>query len=163
MNAPITFTPSTTAPLRIVLVGHVDHGKSTLTGRLLADSGALPEGKLDGVRRSCERRGVPFEYAFVLDALEAERDQNVTIDASTVWLRLPERTLVLVDAPGHREFLKNMVTGAASADAALLLIAADEGVREQSRRHGQLLALLGVKQVIVVVNKLDRVERSEEK
>jgi bifunctional enzyme CysN/CysC len=162
MNAP--FTPgATAAPIRVVLVGHVDHGKSTLTGRLLADSGALPDGKLEGVRQSCERRGVPFEYAFVLDALEAERDQNVTIDASTVWLRLPDRTLVLVDAPGHREFLKNMVTGAASADAAVLLVAADEGVREQSRRHGQLLGLLGVKQVIVVVNKLDRVGRSREK
>ena len=152
---------ATAAPLRVVLVGHVDHGKSTVTGRLLADSGALPDGKLESVRASCERRGVPFEMAFVLDALQAERDQNVTIDASTVWLRLPSRTLVLIDAPGHREFLKNMVTGAAAADAAILLVAADEGVREQSRRHGQLLALLGVKQVVVVVNKLDRVERSE--
>ncbi len=154
--------PSTAAPLRVVLVGHVDHGKSTLTGRLLADSGALPEGKLESVRASCARRGVPFEMAFVLDALEAERDQNVTIDASTVWLRLPERTLVLVDAPGHREFLRNMVTGAAAADAAVLLVAADEGVREQSRRHAQLLALLGIEDVVVVVNKLDRVDRSEQ-
>jgi bifunctional enzyme CysN/CysC len=143
-----------------VLAGHVDHGKSTLTGRLLADAGALPTGKLDQVRASCERRGVPFEYAFVLDALEAERDQNVTIDASQVWLRLPARDIVFVDAPGHREFLKNMVTGAASADAALLLVAADEGVQEQSRRHGQLLGLLGVEKVVVVVNKMDRADRS---
>lgn len=154
-----------TTLLRVVLVGHVDHGKSTLTGRLLADTGTLAEGKLDAIRASCARRGVPFEHAFLLDALQAERDQNVTIDTSHVWLKAkaddPSPTFVLIDAPGHREFIKNMITGAAQADAAVLLVAADEGVSEQTRRHGQLLGLLGVKQVIVVVNKLDRVGREE--
>lgn len=152
--------------LRVVLVGHVDHGKSTLTGRLLADTGTLAEGKLEAIKVSCARRGVPFEHAFLLDALQAERDQNVTIDTSHVWLKARAEdanpSFVLIDAPGHREFLKNMITGAAQADAAVLLVAADEGISEQTRRHGQLLGLLGVKQVIVVVNKLDRVGRDRD-
>jgi bifunctional enzyme CysN/CysC len=151
--------------LRVVLVGHVDHGKSTLTGRLLADTGTLAEGKLEAIRTSCARRGVPFEHAFLLDALQAERDQNVTIDTSHVWLKAhaddTSPRFVLIDAPGHREFIKNMITGAAQADAAVLLVAADEGISEQTRRHGQLLGLLGVKHVIVVVNKMDRVDRNE--
>ena len=145
------------APLRIVIVGHVDHGKSTLIGRLLQDTGSLPDGRLDAVRLSCERRGVPFEWAFLMDAFKAERDQNITIDTTQVAFHSTRRRYRIIDAPGHREFLKNMVTGAAQADAAVLVIAADEGVREQSRRHALLLALLGVRQVSVVVNKMDRV------
>ena len=143
-------------PLRVVIVGHVDHGKSTLVGRLLHDTGSLPDGKVQAIEAACAKRGVPFEWAFVMDALAAERDQNVTIDTSHIWLRGPRPT-VIIDAPGHREFVKNMVTGASTADAALLLIAADEGVKEQSRRHATLLSLLGVSQVVVVVNKMDRV------
>jgi len=145
-------------PLRIVIVGHVDHGKSTLIGRLLQDTGSLPEGRLDAIRLSCERRGVPFEWAFLMDAFKAERDQNITIDTAQVAFHSAHRRYAIIDAPGHREFLKNMVTGAAQADAAVLVIAADEGVRDQSRRHGMLLALLGVRQVTVVVNKMDLVD-----
>ena len=149
-------------PLRIVIVGHVDHGKSTLVGRFLHDTGALPEGKFEGIQASCARRGVPFEWAFLMDALQAERDQNITIDVSQIAFRTAAgRPGVLIDAPGHKEFLKNMITGAARADAALLLIAANEGVREQSRRHGYLLSLLGLKQVAVVVNKMDLVGYDE--
>jgi bifunctional enzyme CysN/CysC len=143
--------------LRLVVVGHVDHGKSTLVGRLIHDAGGLPEGRLEAIKAQSERRGMPFEWAFLMDALQAERDQGVTIDTAQIWLRLPERDVVVIDAPGHREFLKNMVTGAAQADAALLLIDAAEGVKEQSRRHGYLLSLLGVAQVAVVVNKMDLV------
>ena len=141
--------------LKIAVVGHVDHGKSTLVGRLLHETGSLPEGRLEQVREACRRRGVAFEYAFLLDALQAERDQGVTIDTSQVWFRTAHRDYVLIDAPGHKEFLKNMVTGAAASDAALLVIDADEGVMEQSRRHGYLLHLLGVRQVAVAVNKMD--------
>jgi len=141
--------------LRLVVVGHVDHGKSTLVGRLIHDAGGLPDGRLEAIKAQSERRGMPFEWAFLMDALQAERDQGVTIDTTQIWLRLPERDVVVIDAPGHREFLKNMVTGAAQADAALLLIDAAEGVKEQSRRHGYLLSLLGVAQVAVVVNKMD--------
>src|SRR5262252_1280402 len=147
--------------LRLVIVGHVDHGKSTLIGRLLHDTGSLPEGKLEQLRKAASRRGTPFEWANLMDALQAERDQNVTIDTAQIWLRLPGRTCVIIDAPGHKEFLKNMVTGAASADAALLLIDAAEGVQEQSKRHAYLLSMLGVDQVIVLVNKMDLVDYSE--
>jgi bifunctional enzyme CysN/CysC len=141
--------------LKIVIVGHVDHGKSTFVGRLFHDTGSLPEGKFEKIKASCERRGVPFEWAFLMDALQSERDQNVTIDTAQIWFRTPKRQYVIIDAPGHKEFLKNMVTGAANAEAALLVIDAAEGVQEQSRRHGFLLHLLGIRQIAVLVNKLD--------
>ncbi len=141
--------------MKIVIVGHVDHGKSTLVGRLLNDLGGLPEGKLEQLQRAAERRGAPFEWANLMDALQAERDQNITIDTAQIWFRSARRSYVLIDAPGHIEFLKNMVTGAAQADAALLVVDAHEGVRENSRRHGFLLHLLGIRQVLVLVNKMD--------
>lgn len=143
--------------LRIVIVGHVDHGKSTLVGRLFYDTGSLPEGKYEAIRAMCERRGMPFEWAFLMDAMQAERDQGITIDTSQIWFKTAARDYTLIDAPGHKEFLKNMVTGAAQADAALLVIDAGEGVQEQSRRHGYLLHLMGVRQVAVAVNKMDLV------
>lgn len=143
--------------LRIVIVGHVDHGKSTFVGRLLHDTDSLPTGKVEAIQASCRKRGVDFEYAFLMDALQSERDQNITIDTAQIWFRTPRRQYVIIDAPGHKEFIKNMVTGAAQADAAFLLIAANEGVQEQSRRHGTLLSLLGLKQVVVLVNKMDLV------
>ena len=141
--------------LKIVIVGHVDHGKSTLVGRLFFDTGSLPEGKYEKIKAACDHRGMPFEWAFLMDGLQAERDQNITIDTAQIWFRTPKRQYVIIDAPGHKEFLKNMVTGAASAEAALLLIDANEGVQEQSRRHGFLLSLLGVQQVAVLINKMD--------
>ena len=144
--------------LYVAIVGHVDHGKSTLVGRLLHETGALPDGKVEAVEAMCRRRGMPFEWAFVTDALQAERDQGITIDVSHIRFRTARRPYVLVDAPGHREFLKNMINGAALADAALLVIDAVEGVREQSKRHGYLLHLLGVRQVVVAINKMDLVD-----
>ena len=141
--------------LKIVIVGHVDHGKSTLVGRLFYDTGSLPEGKFEKIKAACDHRGMPFEWAFLMDGLQAERDQNITIDTAQIWFRTPKRQYVIIDAPGHKEFLKNMVTGAANAEAALLLIDANEGVQEQSRRHGFLLSLLGIRQVAIVVNKMD--------
>ncbi len=147
--------------LNIVIVGHVDHGKSTLVGRLLHDTGSLPDGKYQAVARVCEETGKRFEYAFLLDALEEERDQGVTIDIVQTQFRTDARDYVIIDAPGHKEFLKNMVSGAASADVAILLIDAEEGVQEQSRRHGYLLHLLGIRQVTVAINKMDLVDYSE--
>jgi bifunctional enzyme CysN/CysC len=141
--------------LKIVIAGHVDHGKSTLVGRLLHDTGSLPDGKLEQLRAVAERRGVPFEWANLMDALQSERDQNITIDTAQIWFQTARRQYVIIDAPGHKEFLKNMITGAAHAEAALLLIDAQEGVQEQSRRHGYLLALLGIRQIVVLVNKMD--------
>ena len=143
--------------LRIVIVGHVDHGKSTLVGRLLHETGSLPDGKLEMLKAVAARRGMPFEWSFLLDALQTERDQGITVDTSQIRFKTAKRDYVLIDAPGHVEFLRNMVTGAAQADAAVLLVDAGEGVREQTRRHAFLLHLLGLRQVTVVVNKMDRV------
>src|SRR3982074_203428 len=156
----ISATPNgTTRPqVRIVIVGHVDHGKSTLVGRLLHETGSLPEGKLEMLKAVSARRGMPFEWSFLLDALQTERDQGITIDTTQIRFRTRSRDVVLIDAPGHAEFLRNMITGASQADGALLIIDALEGVRDQTRRHGYLLHLLGVKQFAVVVNKMDRVD-----
>src|SRR5450432_4022160 len=139
MRMQTTESPASTPAVRIVIAGSVDHGKSTLVGRLLQETGSLADGKITAVREACARRGAAFEWAFLTDALQAERDQNVTIDAAQIGLRTPRGRVVLVEAPGHEEFLKNMVTGAASADAALLVVAADEGWGEQSRRHAYVL------------------------
>jgi len=147
--------PKLVDQLKIVIVGHVDHGKSTFIGRLFYDTHSLPEGKYEQLVESCKRRGVPFEFANLMDSLQAERDQNITIDTAQIWFNTARRQVVIIDAPGHKEFLKNMITGAASAHAALLLIDANEGVQEQSRRHGYMLHLLGIKQIIVLVNKMD--------
>jgi thioredoxin-dependent adenylylsulfate APS reductase len=149
--------PAARALVRVVVVGHVDHGKSTLIGRLLHEAGGLPEGKLDALKAVSARRGMPFEWSFLLDALQTERDQGITIDTSQIRLRTSTRDVVLIDAPGHAEFLRNMITGAAQADAALLIVDATEGIRDQTRRHGHLLHLLGVRQIAVVINKLDRI------
>jgi bifunctional enzyme CysN/CysC len=158
----ISATPNgTTRPqVRIVIVGHVDHGKSTLVGRLLHETGSLPDGKLEMLKDVSARRGMPFEWSFLLDALQTERDQGITIDTTQIRFRTNARDVVLIDAPGHAEFLRNMITGASQADGAVLIIAALEGVRDPTRRHGYLLHLLGVKQVAVVVNKMDRVDFS---
>lgn len=147
--------------LKIVIVGHVDHGKSTFVGRLFHDTGSLPEGKLEQLQKVAERRGVPFEWANLMDALQSERDQNITIDTAQIWFHTKKRQYVIIDAPGHKEFLKNMITGAANAEAALLLIDAHEGVQENSRRHGYLLNLLGIRQIAVLVNKMDLEAYSE--
>ncbi len=148
--------------LKLVVVGHVDHGKSTLIGRLFYDTGSLPDGKYEQLVAIAQRRGVPFEFANLMDALQAERDQNITIDTTQIWFRTAKREYVIIDAPGHKEFVKNMVTGAARADAALIIIDASEGVQEQTRRHGYLLRLIGVRQVVVVVNKMDLVGYSQD-
>ena len=149
--------------LRIVIVGHVDHGKSTLIGRLLHDTGSLPDGKYEELKLISERRGMPLEWSFALDSFQAERDQAVTIDTTQIWFKTPRRDYVIIDAPGHREFLKNMVSGAALAEAAVLVVDATEGVREQTRRHAYLLHLLGVRQVLVAINKMDIVGYSAER
>jgi bifunctional enzyme CysN/CysC len=162
MLSKTTSTPNgtTRAQVRIVIVGHVDHGKSTLVGRLLHETGSLPDGKLEMLQAVSTRRGMPFEWSFLLDALQTERDQGITIDTTQISFRTKSRDVVLIDAPGHAEFLRNMITGASQADGAVLIIDALEGVRDQTRRHGYLLHLLGVKQVAVVVNKMDRVDFS---
>jgi bifunctional enzyme CysN/CysC len=113
--------------MNIVIIGHVDHGKSTLVGRLLADTHSLPEGKLEEVKARCAQNARPFEYAFLLDALKDEQAQGITIDSARCFFRSDKREYILIDAPGHIEFLKNMISGAARAEAAVLVIDAEEG------------------------------------
>ncbi len=143
--------------LNLVVVGHVDHGKSTLIGRLLFDTNSVSDGKVERLQAAAKAEGMEFEYAFLLDALLEEQAQNITMDTTRVPFSTPRRAFTIIDAPGHKEFLKNMITGAASADAAVLIVDAKEGLREQTRRHGFLLSLLGLKQIVVAVNKMDLV------
>ncbi|MEI6578768.1 MAG: GTP-binding protein [Eubacteriales bacterium] len=147
--------------MNIVIVGHVDHGKSTVIGRLLADTGTLPDGKLDMIKELCRRTSKPFEYAFLLDALKDERSQGITIDTARCFFKTEKRKYIIIDAPGHIEFLKNMITGASRAEAALLVIDAHEGIQENSRRHGYMLSMLGIKQVAVLINKLDLISEGD--
>lgn len=144
--------------ITLVMAGHVDHGKSTIIGRLLAETNALPKGKLEQVQAQCRRSARPFEYAFLLDALKDEQAQGITIDAARCFFRTARRRYTLIDAPGHIEFLKNMITGASRAEAALLVIDAKEGIRENTKRHGYMLSMLGLRQLSVLVNKMDLVD-----
>jgi len=149
--------PEKREQLRIVIIGHVDHGKSTLVGRLLADSNSLPEGRLESVKAYCEKNAKTFEYAFLLDALKEEQSQGITIDAARCFFKTNKRDYLIIDAPGHFEFIKNMVTGASRADAAIIVIDAKEGIKENTKRHGYLLSMLGLDNVCVAINKMDLV------
>lgn len=149
--------------LKIVFVGHVDHGKSTIIGRLLYDTKSLPQGIIDKVQRIADETGKDFEFAYLLDAFAEERQQGITIEMTQLKFSTTTRDYLIIDAPGHKEFLKNMISGAANANAAFLVIDAASGVQEQSRRHAYLLSLLGIKKIFVLVNKMDLVGYSEEK
>lgn len=143
--------------LNIALVGHIDHGKSTLIGRLLYDTNSLPEGKIEEIKKTCEALGRKLEFAYICDALEEERKNQMTIETSQTFFRTRKREYVIIDAPGHKEFLKNMITGASQANAAILIVDAKEGIKEQTKRHAYLLKLLGIPKAIVAVNKMDLV------
>ena len=140
---------------RIVVAGHVDHGKSTLIGRLMYDLGLLHASKIEDVLASSARRGVTPEWSYVLDSLQEERDQAITIDTTRLWFAHNGRRYMIIDAPGHRQFLANMLSGASEADAAVLVVDAQAGIGEQTLRHAYLLAFLGIKHVIVALNKID--------
>jgi bifunctional enzyme CysN/CysC/sulfate adenylyltransferase subunit 1 len=158
----MTDTRMNDSRMNIVITGHVDHGKSTLVGRLLADTLSLPEGKLQAVKDMCKKNGRVFEYAYLLDALDDEQKQGITIDSARIFFKSKKREYIIIDAPGHIEFLRNMLSGASRASAAILVIDAVEGVAENSKRHGLLLSLLGISQVLVAVNKLDSLHYREE-
>ena len=148
--------------LSFVIVGHVDHGKSTLIGRLLYDTDSLPPDKIEEVKKASAQAGKETEFAFLLDHLEEERKQGITIDTTQVFFKTGKRRYVIIDAPGHVEFVKNMITGASQAEAAVLIIDVAEGVKEQTKRHSYMLSLLGFHQVVVVLNKMDLVDFSKE-
>ena len=147
--------------LRIAFVGHVDHGKSTLIGRLLYDTGSIPPDRMEQVRLASASQGSDVEFAYLVDQLHEEREQAMTIDTAQLFFRTVEREYVVIDAPGHREFLKNMLTGASQADAAVLIVDASQGIGEQTRRHAFLLSLLGIRRCAVAVNKMDLVGYAE--
>ncbi|MEA2687905.1 MAG: bifunctional enzyme CysN/CysC, partial [Candidatus Eremiobacteraeota bacterium] len=146
---------------RIVVAGHVDHGKSTLIGRLMLDLGLLHQSKIDEVIASSARRGTAPEWSYVLDSLQEERDQAITIDTTRLWFTHRERRYNIIDAPGHRQFLANMLSGASEADAAVLVVDAAAGIGEQTLRHAYLLAFLGIGHVIVALNKIDLLDDAQ--
>lgn len=146
---------------KIAFVGHIDHGKSTLCGRLLAESGAVLPDKLDDVRKVCQEKGGVIDYAFCMDAFCEEREGLMTMDIAQIPVRIAGRNYLIIDTPGHAEFIRNMITGACQADAAILVIDAVEGIAGQTRRHATILSFLGINQCIVAINKMDRIGYNE--
>jgi len=148
--------------LKFVIVGHVDHGKSTLIGRLLYDTNSLSPDRIEEIRKTSKELGRETEFAYLLDHLEEERRQGVTIDTTQVFFNTNKREYVIIDAPGHVEFVKNMITGASQAEAALLIVDAKLGIEEQTKRHATIVSMLGIEQVTVLINKMDLVNFNED-
>ena len=149
--------------LHFVIVGHVDHGKSTLIGRLLYDTNSLPADKIEEIKKISAELGRKTEFAYLCDHLEEERQQGVTIDTTQIFFKTDKREYVIIDAPGHIEFVKNMITGASQAEAGVLIVDVKEGVQQQTRRHAYILSLLGLNQVVAVLNKMDLADYSQER
>jgi len=149
--------------MNVVFVGHVDHGKSTCVGRLMYDSGVIPEQEMKKLKEEAQKHGkVGFEFAFVMDKIKEERERGVTIDLSYQKLITPKRQVTIIDAPGHKDFVKNMITGASQADAAFLTISCKDGVQPQTKEHLWLLRTMGVQQIAVSLNKMDAVDYKED-
>ncbi len=137
--------------VNLAIIGHVDHGKSTLMGRLLLETGVISPEDIDEEAES-------FKFAWVMDHLKEERERGLTIDVAYEKLETPENMITIIDAPGHSDFVKNMITGASQADAAVLVVAADDGIMPQTREHAALAYTLGVNQLVIAVNKMDAVD-----
>ena len=149
--------------MNLVIAGHVDHGKSTLIGRLLFDTNSLPDGKIQELKKTCKELGHNLEFAFIMDSLQEEVEQGMTIDTAQTFFKTSKRDYTIIDAPGHKEFVKNMITGASQAETAILIIDVNDGVKEQTKRHAYILSMLGIKQLVVVLNKMDLVNYNEKK
>jgi elongation factor 1-alpha len=148
--------------MNIISAGHVDHGKSTLIGRLLYDSGAIQEQELRKLKEKAkELKKETFEFAFVMDQLKEERERGVTIDLMYKGFETQKYYFTIIDCPGHRDFIKNMITGASQADAAILVVSAKDGIQEQTREHTYLSKVLGINQIVVAINKMDAVDFKE--
>ncbi|WP_302083457.1 translation elongation factor EF-1 subunit alpha [Salinibaculum rarum] len=147
----------------LAIIGHVDHGKSTLVGRLLYETGSVPEHVIEQHKEKAEEKGKGgFEFAYVMDGLEEERNRGVTIDIGHQEFETGNYEFTIVDCPGHSDFVKNMITGASQADNAVLVVSANNGVQTQTREHVFLARTLGIEELIVVVNKIDMVDYCEE-
>src|SRR3989338_1442122 len=150
--------------MNVVFVGHVDAGKSTCVGRLMFDSGIVPEQEMKKLREEAQKYGkVGFEFAYVMDKIKEERERGITIDLAYKKIITQKHQITIIDAPGHKDFVKNMITGASQADAAFLVIAAPAGVQPQTTEHLWLLRTMGVKNLAIAVNKMDAVDYKEEK
>jgi len=150
--------------MNVVFVGHVDAGKSTIVGQMMFQSGVVPEQEMKKLREEAEKHGkAGFEFAYIMDKIKEERERGVTIDLAYKKIMTQKRQITIIDAPGHRDFVKNMITGASQADAAFLVIAAPAGVQPQTTEHLWLLRTMGVKNLCVAVNKMDAVEYKEDK
>ncbi len=148
--------------LNLIFIGHVDHGKSTLVGRLMYDLGVVSPQDLEKMKKEAEALGKgTFEFAFFLDATTEERKRGVTIDLSHIKFDTEKYTFTIIDAPGHKDFIKNMITGTSQADAAVLVVAAKEGIQPQTKEHAFLARIMGIKQMIVAINKMDTVNYDE--
>ena len=141
--------------LRLVMAGHIDHGKSTLIGRLLWDTRSLPPDKIKELEKISKDFDKDTQLAYLTDQLKEERERNITIDTTEIFLKGKKKNFCLIDTPGHLEFIKNMLTGASQAEAAILIIDINEGVKDQTLRHAYLLKLLNISKVLVVLNKMD--------
>ncbi len=149
--------------ISLVMVGHVDHGKSTLIGRILADTNSVARDKMEELKKASKNTGNELEFAFLLDHLREEREQGITIDTTQTFFQTENREYQIIDAPGHVEFVKNMITGTAQANSAVLIVDAVEGVMQQTKRHAYILSFLGIQDIIVAVNKMDKVGYSQER
>src|SRR3989344_8388200 len=149
--------------IKVVIVGHIDHGKSTLIGRLLYDTNSLPDDKMKEIKKVCEELGRTIEFAYIIDNLQEEREQQLTLDTAQTFFKTKKRNYVIIDAPGHKEFIKNMITGASQADLAILLIDINEGIKEQTSRHSYIIKMLGIKKLIVAINKMDLIGYDEDR
>ena len=148
----------------IVFIGHVDHGKSTMVGRLMYDSGMLPETQYAKLKAEAESRGKgSFAFAYMMDNLKEERERGVTIDVNYKKLVTQHRDITVIDAPGHKDFIKNMIKGTSQADVAVLVVAATEGVQPQTKEHAFIAQVMGIKKIIIAVNKMDAVNYDEKK
>ncbi len=150
--------------MNLAVIGHIDHGKSTTVGRILFETGVVAQHVLDGYKKESESKGkATFEFAWVMDSLKEERERGITIDIAHKKFETPKFNFTVVDCPGHRDFVKNMITGASQADAAIIVVSGTEGPMEQTKEHVFLSKTLGINQIIVAINKMDAVKYSEEK